>query len=75
MRALGLRLSLVALFLPLGGCSDYDDLPPCEQKFIACQNSCFKSGAGSACTSCCNEAQGACTRGENYSFFWCPGKE
>jgi hypothetical protein len=75
MRALVLRLSLIALSLSFSGCSNFDDLPPCDQKAIACRNKCHKSGAGSACLDCCTDAQVACTKGESYSFFWCPNKE
>lgn len=76
MRSLVVLLSLVGVSLVLGGCSDdFDDLPPCDQKLVACQNSCFKAGAGTACNNCCYEARNACMRGESYSFFWCPGKE
>jgi len=76
MRALVLRLSLMALFLTVGGCQDdFDDMPPCDKKAIACQNSCFKSGAGPACSTCCSQAQKACAADESYSFFWCSSKE
>jgi len=75
MRALALRLSLIALSLSLSGCPNFDDLPECDRKAIACQNKCHKSGAGSACLNCCFDAQQACTRGESYSFNWCPNKE
>jgi hypothetical protein len=74
MRALILRLSLIALSLGFSGCPDFDDLPPCQQKSIACRNKCHKSGAGSACLGCCFDAESACTRGESYSFYWCPNK-
>ena len=75
MRAFVLRLSLVALALSFSGCSDFEDLPPCDQKAIACKNSCFKAGADAPCFACCAEAQHACTKGESYSFFWCPNKK
>jgi len=75
MRALVLRVSLVALSLSFSGCpEDFDDLPPCQRKAIACQNNCYKAGAGSACLRCCTEAESACTKGESHSFFWCPNK-
>jgi len=74
MRALVLRLSLVTLSLSFSGCPNFDELPPCDRKAIACQNSCFKSGSGSACQNCCSDAQKACTMGESYSFYWCPNK-
>lgn len=75
MRAFVLRLSLVTLSLSFSGCPSFDELPVCDQKLIACQNSCHKSGSGSGCNSCCNDAHSACTRGENYSFYGCPNKE
>ncbi|MDC0741030.1 hypothetical protein [Polyangium mundeleinium] len=76
MWSLVVRLSFVALSFAMGGCSDdFDDLPPCQKKAIACKNNCFKSGAGSACVGCCDEARDACMKGENHSFFWCPNKE
>ncbi len=75
MRALVLRLSLVALSLSVSGCPDFDDLPPCEKKAIACRNECNKAGGASACFDCCTDNQGACTRGQSYSFFGCPNKE
>ena len=69
-----LRLPLVALFLSVSGCPSFDELPPCQQKRIACQNSCYKAGGSPACTECCGAAEEACMKGEVYSFFWCPNK-
>ena len=74
MRAFVLRLHLVALALSLSGCPSFDELPVCDRKVIACQNTCHKSGASSACVDCCNEAHRACIKGENYSFHSCGNK-
>lgn len=61
-----------------GGCSGADDPPltACERKARACQNSCFKAGAGSACFRCCTDNSAACSSDAgSYSFYSCPDKE
>jgi hypothetical protein len=47
----------------------------CTLKVGACNNSCYKAGAGSSCRDCCRQNGKACDNGESYSFYSCPDVE
>lgn len=59
-----------------GGAADAAvELEHCTLKAGACNNSCYKAGAGAKCTACCRRNAESCDNGGSYSFYSCPDEE
>jgi hypothetical protein len=70
-------VAMIAMVGVGGGCAtDEAELDRCGRKGFACQNSCYKAGAGPACFTCCTDNTIACRAdASSYGFYSCPDKE